>query len=88
MKTKPLLIAIATVCLAACGKQNSESASHVPEIDLGDNPFFLTTELPQEEVIGTPVPIHIPGANNNPVPAHQISSPGIGRVIYREHQAK
>ncbi len=83
MKTNLILLPICTLLLVACGEKTTETTSYAYEIDLGENPYFLTTELPQEIPEGTPAPIHLRGVNSVPIPAEKSTTPGIGRVIYR-----
>jgi len=86
MKTNLTLLTAFSLLLVACGEKTTEATTHAYEIDLGENPYFLTTDLPQESELGTPVPIHLRGVNSVPIPAEKSTTPGIGRVIYRRSQ--
>lgn len=83
MKTKFALVGLTALFLVACDKKQTESSFTAQKIDLGANPFFLTTDLPQERIEGTPAPIRVRGVNHIPVAPSETSSPGTGRVIYR-----
>lgn len=82
MKTKFILLSLTALALIACDQKQPEASVAFSEVDLGENAFFLTTELPPEQPDGTPVPIVLRGVSITPVAPGQAPTPGTWRVIY------
>jgi len=88
MKTKLIFLALTAFALAACDQKRPEAEVTLHEVDLGENPFFLITDLPPELLMGTVVPIHLQGVKSTPVAPGQASGPGTRRVIYRKVESR
>jgi hypothetical protein len=82
MKTTHILLGLTAILLTACDKKTGEPTATFQEVDLGENAFFLTTELPKESIEGTYVPIHLRGVNNTQVHPAKAPTPGTRRVVY------
>ncbi|MFU8894210.1 MAG: hypothetical protein ACNA8L_11340 [Luteolibacter sp.] len=82
MKTKLILLGLTGILLTACDKKSSAPTATIPEVDLGENAFFLTTELPMETIDGTYVPIHLHGVRGAPVHPSHAPSPATRRLVF------
>ncbi len=80
MKTNPIPMLAAVLLAAGCDRADDPTAA----CDGADGSgHLLSTVLPPEGLVGTPAPVHLPGAPSGQVPPSSSPGPGTEGVIYR-----
>ena len=84
MKTKLLLTALIAISITACERKDTETTVGTDAGKPAEDQVFLITELPAEQLVSTPVPVHIPGVDSRAIRPGEVRTPGVARVIYQQ----
>lgn len=82
MKTTPILLCASVLLMAACQKNSGSASSGPVETCVVKDGTLLLTQLPPEQLEGTPPPILLSGLLASPAPPQQLQGPGTLGVRY------